>query len=183
MRIIRNESHRSHDELNGVLSPRPLIPTISRRSKRGVFGGLVTRCAPMSFGYVSWMAFLVFWIVFARAYFFHELTTKTFSVTTGVLIVALAEDEGRDPNDITTYSVGIGSKGELLIGGQNWVEFPKANLCREHPVSKRLPLVIVVLSRDDSYQRMVSTIEDVLISAAPYGCSPYIETEISGGDG
>ena len=117
MRIIRNNRQCSQDELNGVLSPRSLIPTISRRSKRGILGGLVTRCEPMSFGYVSWMAFLVFWMVFARAYVNHEMTTKTFSATSGLLISTVVKDDLRET---TTYRVGIGPEGELVIDGQNW---------------------------------------------------------------
>ena len=183
MRIIRNKRHRSLDELNGVLSPQPIIPTISRRSKRGVFGGLVTRCEPMSFGYVSWMAFLVFWMVFARAYVNYEMTTKVFSATSGVLISTVAKDDLRDTNDIATYRVGIGPQGELVIDGQNWKAFSKSNLCQQHPVSHNLPLVIVALSPNDTYQSMVGVVERVLVSASPYGCAPHIETEISGGDG
>ena len=182
MRIIRNKSHRLRDELNGVLSPRPLIPTISRRSKRAVLGGLVTRNEPMSFGYVSWMAFLVFWIVFARAYFFHEMTTKTFSVTRGVVIVNVPDEESFEFPEAVIYRVSIGPAGELRVAGQAWEAFPKDLLCLKHPKSRSLPIVVIEMDRFDTYQRMVTTIERIQTSAARHGCSPLVDTEVVGAE-
>ena len=134
----------------------------------------------MSFGYLSWMAFLVFWMVFGRAYLFHEMTTKSFSVTRGVAVVNMPNEESFEFPEAVTYRVSTGQAGELRVNGQAWDAFPKDLLCAKHPKSQSLPIVVIEMPWFDTYQRMVNTVERVLTSAARHGCAPLVDTEVIG---
>ena len=174
MRRIRTRASQQRDEQLGILSPRPLIPEIARRSTRRILSPITVHNEPMSFGYVSWIAFLVFWLVFGWAYISFEMTTSVFSSTQGLSIRLQEQDPY--PDETVVYRVEAAERRNLTIDGVVWDQFQKARLCREHPETSTFPVLVVAVPANESYQSFVTALERVLLTADQHGCRPSIQT-------
>jgi len=192
MRIIRRPEQRQRDELEGTFSPRPLIPTISRRSKQRFASGIL-RPESMSLGYVSWMAFLVFWIVFGRVTVLYSMTMGglvQFPAAGGVSLALQGERLEADQLDqliagelvvgedgpfelntdhYTVHHVRVQADGVLQIEAEVWSSTHMQELCADHEETGRTPVVFLTVNNEASYQVVVSAL-DKIRTASPAGC-------------
>jgi len=191
MRVLRSEWARDLDEQLGIINYSAVRPTIARRRSSGrwhVMPGPTLR--PMSFGYVGWMAFLVFWIVFGRALLFFLMIGGFMSGSSKGLEVTLARsterawdlerfdvglvvvnDDGHivlDPDRHLVYRLNISTETEVL----SRVESDMVTLCDESQRLHRIPTIAVASSDDVSYQDVVATIDLVRRMNYSHGCEP-----------
>lgn len=196
MRTTRSDESQDLDEHLGIISPRTLVPQIRRRHSRKRFAVPATLHRMNSFGYVSWMAFLVFWLVFGRAVVAYYMTTTVahpdyrgtkvqvidVRLTPEVMDtlrrgVAVRRTDGAlalEPDRETIHHLIADRHGRWFVGQQEWSQFDTAELCSEHPTTNRLPLVVVSMPETATYADAVNVADQLLATAAAHGCMPGI---------
>ena len=194
MRFVRPQQTRDRDEQLGLVYPPSLIPRLWRR--RGSFSVRPTLFhRPISLGYVSWLAFLTFWIVFGRAMVFYLMTTTTVDpdyrgVPIELMNIALSGSDvddlraGRDvsgPNgpiefnriDYNIYHLKVGKDDRSTINDEDLRQFDKRSVCANKSVTGRRSVFLVSMLANASYQETVSAV-DFVHSTEWGGCLPTV---------
>lgn len=192
MRIIRNPQHRDRDDQTGIIAPHPVLPTISRRHKRRILRGVVPRHRPMSLGYASWIAFLVFYLVFGRLMVTYYMVTgglggESRGTAIRLLEVPLTGDDvdamlaGEDSGgrgeayelntlDNAIRHVRVLADGSRGGAGESDNGSTGADLCRERSERGKYPVAIITLPCDATLQDMVQA-ADAVQAGRSYGCT------------
>ena len=113
MRTTRTQQSLERDDQLGILTPRPLLPNIRRRpGRRFLLPGRLH--LPMSFGYVAWVAFLVFWLLFGRVMVVFYMTTHVISATRGLALDVRPE---LSRSDLDQFIMALGKLAEAAKAG------------------------------------------------------------------
>lgn len=193
MRLIRDHESLDRDEQLGILEIRRLIPRLSRR--RGPFRLSPARLHhPRSLGYIAWLAFLIFWIVFGRLTLFWFMTTGGFypypyglelrlanTHLSGAEVDALlsGDDVLRPDGSIELnrtyyryFHLRVGMAGQMTLENEEGLQSELHAICDDHADSGKHPVVFITLPEDSPYQNAVSAVD--LLSSAQLRCTPFL---------
>ncbi len=123
----------------------------------------------MSMGYVGWIAFLVFWLVFGRALVFFYMSTAVFGGFASGFELDLAA-ERRDVEHERAFAIRIEENGAVLADpallGMD---------CRVGPLDGRRPRLEVEFDRRLRYNGMVAALEALDAETRILDCAPLFE--------